>query len=500
MPEYTTGLPIRATTNQAIDDIVKRIEQPTIPDRQLVIDASELLGSDAQKSLQKAIDELAEKGGGRIELFNPAGSESGIEILTLELKGPIHLRSRIELRLGRNLILKFCFDPSAYAGPSRQGTLLRYEGTFVKAFCPLIRALGCHDVILAASGGTGARPTICGEGERWQAWAMAGQNEQIDTVGQATYQRVKDLNNESAPLRDRVFAGESDSYLRPTLINLLACQRVRIEGVRLMDAPFWVVHPVFSTDLIFRDIEFDSFNLNNDGIDPDSCCRVLIEGIAFGNGDDNIAIKSGRDREAREGFDATGTELEGISSPFNRNGRWTGPTSEVVIRRCGLRGHHAICVGSEVSGGAHDIFAVDNRSIGDVKLGFFIKSSRLRGGNVHRIICEAMQIDHARRGGICINTNYDADMNANFPPTIKDIELVQIHINRTQDAVVIHGWPDAKISSVQLSDIHIAQANEALPNLHNAEAINFERVFIAGKEISSESIPHLKSSTIPAVV
>lgn len=38
---------------------------------------------------------------------------------------------------------------------------------------------------------------------------------------------------------------------------------------------------------------------NNDGVDPESCKDVWITGVIFNSGDDDIAIKSGRNNDGR---------------------------------------------------------------------------------------------------------------------------------------------------------------------------------------------------------
>ena len=45
----------------------------------------------------------------------------------------------------------------------------------------------------------------------------------------------------------------------------------------IVDSPFWVVHPVYSTNVIVRNINITSPHINNDGVDPESSVDVLIE-------------------------------------------------------------------------------------------------------------------------------------------------------------------------------------------------------------------------------
>ena len=84
----------------------------------------------------------------------------------------------------------------------------------------------------------------------------------------------------------------------------------------------------------------------------------------FGNGDDNIAIKAGRDLEART------------------LGR---PSRNIVVRNCIFSGYNAIAVGSEMSGGVHDVYVEDCSYAGKVIYGFYLKGNRDRGGAVHDI-------------------------------------------------------------------------------------------------------------------
>src|SRR6202012_5152780 len=103
---------------------------------------------------------------------------------------------------------------------------------------------------------------------------------------------------------------------------------------------------------------------NGDGIDVESCRNVLIEGSTFDAGDDGICVKSGRDADGR------------------KRGK---PTENMVVRNDVVyRAHGGFVIGSEMSGGARNIFVTDCTFIGtDVGLRF--KTTRGRGGVVENI-------------------------------------------------------------------------------------------------------------------
>jgi polygalacturonase len=103
---------------------------------------------------------------------------------------------------------------------------------------------------------------------------------------------------------------------------------------------------------------------NGDAIDAESCRNVLIEGNTFDAGDDGICIKSGRDAEGR------------------KRGK---PTENVIARNNVVyRAHGGFVIGSEMSGGAKNIFVTDCTFIG-TDIGLRFKTTRGRGGVVEKI-------------------------------------------------------------------------------------------------------------------
>lgn len=87
-------------------------------------------------------------------------------------------------------------------------------------------------------------------------------------------------------------------YLRPNLVQSCHSKNILIEGVTMKNAPMFEVNPVLCTNVTVRGIKIVSHGPNNDGCDPDSSTDVLIENCSFDTGDDCIAIKAGRNRDA----------------------------------------------------------------------------------------------------------------------------------------------------------------------------------------------------------
>jgi polygalacturonase len=129
-------------------------------------------------------------------------------------------------------------------------------------------------------------------------------------------------------------------YLRPNLIVLTGCKNVLLEGVVFQNSPAWNVHPLMCENLTLRDlfIKNPDYAQNGDGADIASCKNVLVENCVFDVRDDAICIKSGKDVEGRK---------RGM------------PTENMIIRNNTVyNGHGGFVVGSEMSGGARNIFCL----------------------------------------------------------------------------------------------------------------------------------------------
>ncbi len=251
-------------------------------------------------AFDKAMQSAAKQGGAHIIV--PSG--------TFLLKGPIHFVSNVCLELMDGAIIKFDSNPKYYLPLVKTS----WEGTFLYNYSPFIYGYNLHDISIIGKG------KIDGNASSTFATWKSKQKE-----GQALSRK---MNHEEIPIELRRFG--NGFWLRPQLIQFYNCKNITLSDVFITNSPFWCIHLLKSENVICRSLRYDAKLVNNDGIDPECSRNILIENIEFNNGDDNIAIKSGRDND-------------GWAS--------TMPSENIIIRNCRFKGLHAVVLGSEMSSG-----------------------------------------------------------------------------------------------------------------------------------------------------
>lgn len=85
-----------------------------------------------------------------------------------------------------------------------------------------------------------------------------------------------------------------NSYsVRPYVIWMVQCKKVRIEGIKLQNGPFWMQHYMACENVRIHNIEvYNHGNKNNDMLDIDGCKDVIISDCRGDTDDDGITIKS----------------------------------------------------------------------------------------------------------------------------------------------------------------------------------------------------------------
>mgnify|MGYP000256504137 CR=1 FL=1 len=406
-----------------VPEILSAIKLPAIPARDFNLRelGAKGQGEDASEYFAAAVEACREAGGGRIVV--PAGKYR---------TGPIHLVSNTELHVEEGAEIHFIPEPERYLPEVKT----RWEGLEMMGYSPLIYAHQCENVALTGKG------LIDGGADCDTWWPWKGKNGKCDnssndgdTQHPARAALMEDAEN-GVPVADRHY-GEG-SFLRPPLVQFYECTNVLIEGVTLENSPFWVIHPVLCESLTVRNVTTRSHGPNSDGCDPESCRNVLIEGCLFDNGDDCIAIKSGRNADGR---------------------RLNVPTENVVVRNCQMRdGHGGLVLGSEISGGVHNVFLEDCvMSSPNLDRGLRIKTNAMRGGNIHDIYVRNLTIGQVK-DVIVINFFYEEGDKGDFDPNVYNIQVDNLICEQAERAFHVRGFERAPIRGLQISNSRIDQA------------------------------------------
>lgn len=397
-----------------VDAILARIAPPVFPDRVFPVTRYGAVGDgarDCTEAFSSAITACAAAGGGRVLV--PEGRF---------LTGAIHLKSRVDLHVSEGATIAFSRDPRHYLPV----VFSRWEGVELMNYSPFIYAFEQRDVAVTGKG------TLDGQASENHWWPWKTSKPGSGTPSQLPARaRLIEMGARGVPIADRVFGAEA--YLRPNFIQPYRCQNVLIEGVTIVNSPMWEIHPVRCANVIVRNVAINSHGPNNDGCDPESCRDVLIEGCTFDTGDDCIALKSGR----------------------NEDGRRLGvPVENVIVRNCTMKdGHGGVVIGSEVSGGARNIFAercrMDSPNLDRV---LRVKTNSVRGGFVEHVYMRDVTVGQVAEAVVTVNLFYEEGDSGRFPPTVREIDVRNVTSRRSQYVLLLRGYAHTPMRNIRVAD------------------------------------------------
>ncbi|PCH67918.1 MAG: polygalacturonase [Bacteroidales bacterium] len=372
--------------------------------------------SDKKKTSQaitKVIDKANKIGGGTVII--PKG-----EWLT----GKIHFKSNVNLHLEKGAVLLFSDNPKDYL-PAVHTT---WEGMECYNYSPLIYAYECKNIAITGQGMLKAKMDV------WKKW-FGRPSGHMNSL-----KRLYNLASYNYPVKERQMANDS-AHFRPQFIQFNRCENILMEGISVTNSPFWTIHPFMSKNIVIRDIKVLAHGHNNDGIDPEMSQNVLIENCIFDQGDDAIAIKSGRNQDA-----------------------WclNTPSKNIIIRNVTVKnGHQLVALGSELSGGIENIFIDSCKVVGGAKLNhlLFIKTNERRGGFVRNIYMQNTSAGNIKQGILGIETDVLYQWR-DLVPTIErrltpisDIYLNNIHAGKVQFISRILGQKELPVKNVILKEV-----------------------------------------------
>ena len=395
------------------DNEYKRIEQsiqlPKIAERQFLITSfgakTTATAAQNQKAINRVISLVSKKGGGKVII--PKGTWN---------TGAIELKSHVNLVLEEGATLHFAFEPKLYP-------LVRtsWEGLACWNYSPCIYAYKATDIAITGKG------TIDGGGNndtfwQWNGSPRFGYKEGVTKESQKLGSRSKLLKmaEDGVPFDERKFG--MGYGLRPQLVNMVHCERILIKDVKMINSPFWVIHPLLSKNITVDGVYVWNEGPNGDGCDPEACENVLIQNCVFHTGDDCIAIKSGRNNDGR---------------------LWNQPSKNIIIRNCKMEdGHGGVVIGSEISGGCENVYAencvMDSPHLERI---LRIKTNNCRGGQVQNINMRNVVVGQCKEAVVKINLDYERKeiCYRGFEPIVNNVNVENVICQKSDYGVLIIG-------------------------------------------------------------
>ncbi|MDR2087557.1 MAG: right-handed parallel beta-helix repeat-containing protein, partial [Dysgonamonadaceae bacterium] len=288
------------------------------------------------QTIQAAIDDCAEKGGGRI-MFEPG----------IYLTGALYLKNNVEFHLGKDVVLKAVDRVEDFPDiPTRVAGIEMYWPSAI------INVINRQNV------------AITGEGT-------------IDGNGQYLWNNYWEMRRDYDKRGLRWIVDYDCKRVRSLLVS--ESSQVTVGNLTFLRAGFWTIQLLYSSYCTVSGVTIRNntggHGPSTDGIDVDSSNHILIENCDIDCNDDNICLKAGRD-------------ADGL--------RVKRPTEYVFIRNCTARkGAGLMTCGSETSGDIRYIYCTESQAIG-TSAALRIKSAATRGGTVEYIYLNNVRTDSVK--------------------------------------------------------------------------------------------------------
>lgn len=365
--------------------------------------------------------------------------------------GPLTLKDKhnITLRLDKGARVLFSDNEDLY-----EPVFSRWEG--INCYC----MQSCFSIEKSSHILITGEGTLDGQGQTW--WEASSFKREFQKGPVSTIEQRLALLNPGYEKQSGGGGGRQSQYLRPALLQIRTSDHVSIEGITLTNSPFWTLHPLYSTNLHFKDLIIINPKdaPNTDGIDVDSCQHVHITGCLIDVGDDGIALKSG------SGEDGVKTNI---------------PTSNVRIDHCTVKNAHGgAVIGSETAGGISSVHVSDCFFDGTDR-GVRLKTRRGRGGKITDLVFSDIRMQN----NLCpltLNMYYrcgsenDADFSLEklpLTPTTPSLSNITISncvaTGSRSSAGFIVGLPEAPITDLRIENCSFGVASTGFEPIEDSE-------------------------------
>lgn len=460
------------------------------------------------KAINQAIEMCSQSGGGVVLV--PRG---------FWLTAGIVLKSNVEIHTEDGALIQFTKDYDQYALVKTN-----WEGSDAWRVQPPIYGVDLENIAITGNG------VFDGGGEAWRQlkkskvvdseWKKVVGSGGVLNAEKDTWYATERSLKASTMKRPGVISEGFDSvksleikeFLRPNLVVLTRCKNVLLENATFQNSPAWTIHPLLCEHFILRGVKAraPSYAQNADGIDVESCKNFIIENSVFDVGDDGITIKSGRDAEGRK-----------------RN----APTENGLIRNnIVYRAHGGFVIGSEMSGGARNLF-VHNCTFMGTDIGLRFKTTRGRGGIVENIYATDITMTNILGEALLFDMYYngkdfaESDKNpvieslpvSEATPQFRAFFINNITCTDAERGIVVRGLPEMNVKNINvknsifgaktgmaciegdgitLQNIVFNTQSEAAINISNSRRLSFNNITFNGVSKTALNMEGSKTASI----
>lgn len=392
-------------------------------------------------AINNAIDAAAAAGGGIVEI--PAGTW---------VTGPIVLKSNVNLHLEAGALVQFTSDHSQYP--------LIPDGSKYTVQSP-ISATNAHNVAITGDG------VFDGSGNTWapvkqyklsqKQWNdLIASGGVVSSDGTMWWPSAQGANAQTY-MKTHSMTTKQDwenvkDYLRPNMVMFTGCENVLFDGPTFKNSPTHTVKIGDSTNVIIRNTKVSNFwyTQNTDGFDISADKNVLMYNDTINTGDDGIALES------------SSSYYVDPSHPAVQN---------IVIEDCHVyNAHSGFAIGSDTGGGVSNVYVHNDVYNGTVD-GLRFKSSIGKGGLVHNIYVNGVQMQNIQDYAITFNDSYvdnGADMSSlssnhspSWVPQFQDIHIQNVNCDYALHALRMNGTPYSPIQNIDFTNVNI-RANQGV--------------------------------------
>ena len=401
---------------------------------------------DCTYAIQRAIDQVAESGGGHVII--PAG---------VWITAPLRLKAGVDLHLEKNCILQLTPDRTRHIDSNTSKPV------------PGIYAENCLNVSITGEG------TIDGNGDMWRAMKRVNASKQemdrITRLG-GTFSAKGDI---WYPYNIRNFENIGgnmefvDKY-RSHLIRFNKCGKILIQGVKIVNSPKFHIALADCEDVVVDGTNIQSpCNASQTiGVDVNCCQRVLLVNNVLACGDVAFDLKAGTAKTA-----ASHKPCEDIVIANNQVDYSTG----------------GFVIGTEFAAGVNRVVVHDN-TFAKTNVGLRFKSSVGRGGKTSQIYCYNIYMTDIKEEAILLEAEYfnfagsevaGTAQGKEWSPEFRDIHINNVVCSSCRKGIRAEGVAgsvrDVEIANTSLFCQNTTSeiASECRVNLKNVKFNTFKK-------------------------